>query len=111
MSTLQQVQQLSSQLNVEEKWQLLSDLIRDLPLSLTYSGIEKTLNVMGGAACIVRTRIPVWLLIGFKQEGWTDAQLLSNYPSLRAQDLVNAWRYYDQNRQEIEEAITKQENF
>lgn len=111
MSTLQQVQTLFSQLRVEEKWELLGDFIRELPFSSTNAGIEKTPNVIGGDACIVRTRIPVWLLVGFHQEGWTDAQILANYPSLRAQDLVNAWNYYGKNPKEIEQAIAKHENF
>lgn len=32
--------------------------IKDMPH--TWPGIEKSPNIAGGAACIIRTRIPVW---------------------------------------------------
>jgi uncharacterized protein (DUF433 family) len=74
-----------------------------------WPGIERTPGVAGGAACIVRTRIPVWVLESFRRLGSTDAQLLANYPTLRAADLVHAWAYADSHRAEIDEAIAENE--
>ena len=76
---------------------------------MTLPGIEKTLGVCGGAACIVRTRIPVWLLESFRRLGSSEAEILDNYPTLRAGDLVHAWAYVDTHRQEIDDAIRQNE--
>ncbi len=65
------------------------------------SGIEKTAGVCGGSARIVGTRIPVWQLVEARELGVSEAQLLLDYPSLRAQDLVNAWTYAKVHRDEI----------
>jgi hypothetical protein len=35
----------------------------------------------GGAACVVRTRIAVWVLEGYRRLGWTEAKILANYPT------------------------------
>ena len=32
-------------------------------------------------------------------------KLLQNFPTLRAQDLANAWAYYDANKDEIDSEI------
>lgn len=53
----------------------------------------------------VRTRIPVWLLVQARRLGATEADLLRAYPTLRAEDLANAWAYYRAHREEIEEQI------
>jgi uncharacterized protein (DUF433 family) len=74
-----------------------------------WPGIERTQGVCGGAACIVRTRIPVWILENLRRLGSTDAQLLASYPTLRAADLVHAWAYADAHRAEIDEAIAENE--
>ncbi len=67
-----------------------------------WPGIEKTSGVVGGEARIVRTLIPVWVLDGYRRAGWSEAQLLDNFPTLHAADLVNAWAYADMYREEIE---------
>jgi uncharacterized protein (DUF433 family) len=71
-------------------------------MTLSHLGIEKKHNVCGGSACIIRTRIPVWTLVSFKKLGTNDAALLASYPSLRQQDLNNAWAYYKANKKEID---------
>ena len=73
------------------------------------TGIERTSNVCGGDACIAGTRIPVWVLEGYRRLGWTEAQILASYPTLRADDLVRAWAYVDAHRPEIDEAIRQNE--
>ena len=76
-----------------------------LDLTHTWPGIEKTPGVVGGSACVVRTRIPVWALENYRRLGWSEARVLENYPTLRAADLVNAWAYADAHPNEIEEEI------
>lgn len=95
-------------MSVGEKAQIArwieSDLSRYTP------GIEKTPGVCGGSACIVRTRIPVWLLVEAQNAGATEAKLLNSFPSLRAEDLINAWAYYRANKEEIDAEIAANEN-
>ncbi len=94
-------------LSKAEKAEVVAKLAQDI--GDAWPGIEKTAGVVGGAACIVRTRIPVWLLESYRRLGWTEAKLLSNYPTLRAADLVHAWAYAEAHRPEIEEAIAQNE--
>jgi len=63
----------------------------------------------GGEPCIVRTRIPFWVLEQARQLGTSEADLLRAYPTLRAQDLANAWAYVRTHRGEIEEQIRANE--
>lgn len=67
--------------------------------------IQKTPGVIGGAACIRRTRIAVWMLAGYKQLGLSDAGLLEAYPTLNQDDLDAAWEYYETNQEEVDEAM------
>ena len=73
--------------------------------SYSFRGIDKTLGVCGGDACIRHTRIPVWTLVQLRQLGTDEADLLRTYPTLTADDLVNAWSYYQSNTAEIEQQI------
>ena len=73
-------------------------------------GIEQTPGVCGGDPCIRETRIPVWVLERGRQLGYTEAELLTDYPSLQAQDLVNAWSYVRAHPKEIEQQILENEN-
>ena len=63
----------------------------------------------GGEACIVRTRIPVWVLENYRRLNWTESAILENFPSLRAADLVNAWAYADVHKDEMDKAIEANE--
>ena len=47
----------------------------------------------------------VWLLVVLRRRGRSDADLLSDYPSLSAEDLDAAWAYYRHHPAEIEQAI------
>ncbi|MGB3265947.1 MAG: DUF433 domain-containing protein [Microcoleus sp.] len=64
--------------------------------------IHKTPANCGGAARIRDTRIPVWTIIAYQQQGATEAELLYNYPGITLQDLPAVANYYDRNREEIE---------
>lgn len=72
-------------------------------------GVESRPDVCGGEPCIVRTRIPVWVLVRAKQMGVNEADLLRSYPALRAEDLTNAWAYYRVYHDEIEQQIRENE--
>lgn len=106
-STLEQVEKLLQMLSPGER-AIVARWVRD-DTSYRFPGIEKTPDVCGGSACIVRTRIPVWLLVEAQQAGATEADLLKSYPSLHAEDLLNAWAYYRANKDEIDTEITKNE--
>ena len=90
-----------------EKAELVETLAQQI--GDAWPGIDSSNNVAGGMACIVRTRIPVWLLETFRRLDWTEARILENYPTLRAADLVHSWAYVAAHRQEIDEAIQQNE--
>jgi len=94
-------------LSKAEKAEVVEKLAQEI--AGTWPGIEKTPGVAGGSACIVRTRIAVWVLEGYRRVGWTEARILANYPSLRAADLVHAWAYVDAHPTEIDEEIRRNE--
>src|SRR5260370_41648799 len=75
----------------------------------TIDRITKTQRVCGGDACTRGHRIPVWLLVGYRQLGKTDADLLRDYPSLRLADLQAAWEYAAANPAEIDLPILDNE--
>jgi uncharacterized protein (DUF433 family) len=107
MSTLQETEKLLSQMTRGEKAQVLQWVVRDL--GEAFPGIESLPDVSGGEPCIVRTRIPVWVLVRAKQLGTSEAELLRSYPTLRAEDLANAWAYYRGHHDEIEQQIRDNE--
>jgi len=90
-----------------EKAQILQWIVRDL--GDAFPGIESNPDVCGGEPCIVRTRIPVWLLVRARQMGTNEADLLRCYPTLRAEDLANAWAFYRAHKAEIEKQIRQNE--
>ncbi|MEY4540603.1 MAG: hypothetical protein RLZZ306_2360 [Bacteroidota bacterium] len=99
-ASLKQLTALVSELSSTKKAQLLYRISQDL--GDIFPGIEKTANVCGGSACVIRTRIPVWTLVSFKKLGMNDFTLLNAYPALRQQDLNNAWAYYKAKKNEID---------
>ena len=70
-----------------------------LEITDSHPGIDIREGVCGGSARIIRTRLPVWLLESYRRAGSTNAQLLSAYPSLTAEDLANAWNYARSHRE------------
>lgn len=105
--SIQNLEPQISRLSRAEKAELLQRLAQEV--GNTWAGIEKTADVSGGEACIVRTRIPVWTLDNYRRLGWTEVAILENFPSLRAADLVNAWAYADSHEDEIKQAIRTNE--
>lgn len=107
MSTIQEAEKLLSAMTQGEKAQLLQLVARDIGDACP--GIDSIPSVCGGEPCIVRTRIPVWVLVHARGLGTSEANLLRCYPTLRAEDLANAWAYFRSHRQEIELQIRENE--
>jgi uncharacterized protein (DUF433 family) len=107
MSTVEEAEKLLSRMTRGEKAELLQRVVRDL--GDAFPGIDTVDGVCGGDACIVRTRIPVWVLEQAKRLGASEADLLRSYPTLRAEDLANAWAYVRSHRKEIDEQIRENE--
>jgi uncharacterized protein (DUF433 family) len=70
-------------------------------------GIEKTPGVCGGSACVAGTRITVWGLVESQRIGYSEADLLTSYPTLSATNLANAWAYATAFPDEIEAEIAE----
>ena len=107
MTTLERIRELIPDITAAEKAELLQWIVRDI--GRAFPGIESRPGVLGGDPCIVRTRIPVWLLAQARILGSSEADILRAYPTLRAEDLTNAWAYYRANRDEIEQQIKENE--
>jgi uncharacterized protein (DUF433 family) len=104
---LQAIESILPNLTPAERAQVLQWVARDMAGAAT--GIDKTPGVCGGDDCVVRTRIPVWTLVQARRLGVSEADLLRSYPTLRAEDLANAWSYARMNSDEIDRAITENE--
>lgn len=90
-----------------EKTQVLKWVVNDLGAS--FPGIESKPGVCGGEPCIIRTRIPVWVLVQARKLGTNENDLLKSYPSLSLEDLANAWAYYRAHGDEIDKQIEENE--
>ena len=104
---LKKIESLLEQITSYEKAIVLQWVVSDL--GGIYTGIDKTLGICGGEARIARTRIPVWLLVRQKQLGLSENELLSDYPTLRLEDLSNAWNYFRAHKDEINNLIKSNE--
>jgi uncharacterized protein (DUF433 family) len=100
MATLHDFEKLLPTLSPGEKAQVLKWVVQEL--GGAFPGIDPRPEVCGGEACIVRTRIPVWLLEQARRLGTSERSLLEAYPALRAEDLVNAWAYARSHAAEID---------
>ena len=107
VNKLEEAERLLAEMTRSEKAQLLQWVVRDLGEAIP--GIESNPNVCGGEPCIVRTRIPVWLLEQARRLGTSEAELLRSYPSLNAEDLIHAWAYVRAHKEEIEKQIKENE--
>ncbi len=107
MSAVEEAEKLLARMTRGEKAQLLERVVRDL--GDAFPGVDTIGGVCGGEPCMVRTRIPVWVLEQARRLGASEADLLRSYPALRAEDLANAWAYVRSHRIEIEEQIHENE--
>ena len=107
MNRLQDIERQLESLSRAEKAILLGTLVREM--GDWFPGIESTPGVCGGEPCIVRTRIPVWILEAARRQGVSESDLLKSYPSLRAEDLAQAWAFVRMHVTEIEKQIADNE--
>ena len=107
MDTVQEAEKLLASMTRGEKAQILQWIVRDL--GDAFPGIDSHPDVCGGDPRIVRTRIPVWVLVRSRRLGLSEAELLQAYPVLRAEDLSNAWAYFRVHQDEIDRQITENE--
>ncbi len=107
MTLPQELEQLLATMNRAEKAQLLQRIVLDL--GDAFPGVDSNPLVCGGDPCIVRTRIPVWMLVQARNLAMSEADILRSYPTLRAEDLANAWAYYRSHREEIDKQIKENE--
>src|SRR5437762_3848251 len=107
MNALEAAEELLAKLTRAERAQLLRWAANDL--NDTFPGIESRPGVCGGEPCIVRTRIPVWVLEQARRLGVSEADLLRSYPTLRAEDLANAWAFLRSHADEISRQIIDNE--
>jgi uncharacterized protein (DUF433 family) len=107
MSRLEDVEKAAFELPVAERAQLVASVVRGL--GGAFPGIDSNPNVCGGEPCIVRSRIPVWMLEQARRLGTSESELLRAFPTLKAADLVNAWSYVGQHRGEIDAQIRDNE--
>ncbi len=61
MTALQQAEELIATMTPAEKARILQWIVEDI--GNAFPGVESRPWVCGGAPCIVRTRIPVWVLV------------------------------------------------
>ncbi len=107
MTTLQRIRDSIPDMTAAERAEWPQLIARDI--GGVFPGIESVPGVMGGEPCVVRTRIPAWLLVQGRIFGMSEAEILSAYPVLRAEDFSNAWAYYRANKEEIERQIADHE--
>ena len=105
--SIEELEEQVARLSPVEKARLLQVIAPDV--ARASSGIERSPGVSGGDACVMGTRIPVWLLESYRRLGWNEARILESFPVLRAADVVNAWAYRDLHSDEIELAIREQD--
>ncbi|MGE5341940.1 MAG: DUF433 domain-containing protein [Candidatus Omnitrophota bacterium] len=104
---MQTIEQALGTLTRAEKARILQWVARDI--GDAFPGIENTPGVCGNEPCIVRTRIPVWVLVRARQLGKSEADILNAFPTLRAEDLANAWSYARSHTAEIDRQIEENE--
>jgi uncharacterized protein (DUF433 family) len=104
---LQEFEALLNSVPEGEKTLILKWAVEEL--SGTFPGIDSRPEVCGGEPSVVRTRIPVWILEQARRLGATDQALLANYPTLRPEDLQNAWAYARAHANEIDTQIQENE--
>lgn len=107
MSKLRDIETLLAGLSRAEKAEVAAAIVRDL--GDAFPGIESNPAVCGGEPCIVRTRVPVWTLEHARRSGLSDAEILRNYPTLRAEDLANAWAFARSHATDINAQIAANE--
>ncbi|MFP4134885.1 MAG: DUF433 domain-containing protein [Halothece sp.] len=79
-----------------------------LQQKLTERIIQKHPEICRGYPRIRNTRIPIWTLVSFRQQGANEQEILENYPNLTLNDLTAAWAYYQNHQAEIDQIINEE---
>lgn len=108
MTVLQQAEALLPQLSERDALALFRHFFDHLKTQ--GREIVKTPGICGGRARVDGTRMPVWSLVYHRFLGFTDWEILYNFPTISPGDLKNAWRYYEANKAEIDEDIRENNN-
>jgi uncharacterized protein (DUF433 family) len=103
--TLKELEHQLLALSDNEKVQVVQ-LLSQVQTSLI-QGIEKTPGVCGETACVAVTRITVWGLVESRCIGYSEADLLTSYPTISTTNLANAWAYAAAFPDEIEAEIAE----
>ena len=106
-NAVEEAEKLIAGMTRAEKAQILQAVVREL--GDAFPGIEDRSAVCGGDPCIVRTRIPVWMLEQLRRLGADDVEILRAYPTLRAEDLASAWAYARTHKEAIDQEIADNE--
>jgi len=105
---LAEANELIGKMTRSEKARVLKWVVTDL--GDAFPGVDHRLDVCGGDARVVRTRIPVWTLVRARQLGLSESKILDAYPSLTAEDLAEAWAYARSHADEIKQQVALNEN-
>jgi len=103
VTLLHETKELLASITHAEKAKRLRGVAHNL--ADTFPGIESDPLICGGEPVIVRTRIPVWVLVQAGYLGMSEAEILQAYPVLQAEDLTNVWAFYRCHRDEIDQQI------
>lgn len=82
---------------------------RPSPRSPDAPAITKTAGACGGRACIAATRITVWGLVSYRNLGLDERAILAAVPLLTSDQLAAAFRYADENADEIAHDLAENE--
>lgn len=82
---------------------------RAVASSLRTPAITKTAGACGGRACIAGTRITVWGLVSHRNLGLDERAILAAVPLLTSDQLAAAFRYADENADEIAHDLAENE--
>lgn len=68
----------------------------------TFSRIELNSNIMGGKPCIKGTRVTVGAIVGFIATGASFETILTDYPYLKNEDIIEALEFATWRTSEVE---------
>ena len=75
----------------------------------THPYISSKKGVCGSRSAITGTRIPVWSVIKWYKEGMSIEEILKGFPQLTPAQVYDAFSYYYDNQDEIENDIAENE--
>jgi uncharacterized protein (DUF433 family) len=63
------------------------------PVTIDTSRITLDPNILAGKPVVRGTRLSVEFVIGLMAEGWSEAEILSNYPEITHDDIISCLAY------------------